>query len=127
MEKENEDMFSKIKQWFTAFFTPDETSAPEASSGGNKRDDDNGKLKWILISAVVVLLLGIVGVVVWLYRKRRVSSPENVTANGGSGTDGKGGNGSGVEVSGSGKASDIGRQVFKNISNEDSAKYLLIY
>ena len=126
-EKENEDMFSKIKQWFTAFFTPDETSAPEASSGGNKRDDDNGKLKWILISAVVVLLLGIVGVVVWLYRKRRVSSPENVTANGGSGTDGKGGNGSGVEVSGSGKASDIGRQVFKNISNEDAAKYLLIY
>jgi hypothetical protein len=125
-EKENEDMFSKIKQWFTAFFTPDETSAPEASSGGNKRDDDNGKLKWILISAVVVLL-GIVGVVVWLYRKRRVSSPENGTANGGSGTDGKGGNGSGVDVSGSGKASDIGRQVFKNISNEDAAKYLLIY
>ena len=99
-EKENEDMFSKIKQWFTAFFTPDETSAPEASSGGNKRDDDNGKLKWILISAVVVLLLGIVGVVVWLYRKRRVSSPENVTANGGSGTDGKGGNGSGVTANG---------------------------
>ena len=125
-EKENEDMFSKIKQWFTAFFTPDETSAPEVSSGGNKRDDDNGKLKWILISAVI-LLLGIVGVVVWLYRKRRVSSPENVAANGGSGTDGKGGNGSGVDVSGSGKASDIGRQVFKNISNEDAAKYLLIY
>ena len=97
-EKENEDMFSKIKQWFTTFFTPDERSAPEASSGGNKRDDDNGKLKWILISAVV--LLGIVGVVVWLYRKRRVSSPENVTANGGSGTDGKGGNGSGVTANG---------------------------
>ena len=166
-EKENEDMFSKIKQWFTTFFTPDETSAPEASSGGNKRDDDNGKLKWILISAVVVLL-GIVGVVVWLYRKRRVSSPENVTANGGSGTDGKGGNGSGgtancgtitdggssggtanggsgadgkgrtctdiavdagsgVNVSGLGVTSDVGIQVFKKMTNEEAANYLLIF
>ena len=49
-------MFSKIKQWFTAFFTPDEKSATEASSGGNKRDDDNGKLN----KELRILLLNII-------------------------------------------------------------------